>query len=153
MAGRTSRWNRSELDPERAGIVGHSWGGYFSLRAMIEASDLYKAAIMLSPNTNVSEMRVPVKAYQGCVPADGPEAYAQGDLVPKLDRVEGPILIVQGSADDDVLPEVAEKVTVAMRKAGVDHELVWLKDANHVVQRDPDHVSRMVAFFRRALAP
>ena len=143
---------RSELDPERVGIVGHSWGGYFSLRAMIEAPDFYRAAILLSPNTNVSEMRVPVEAYQGCLPVDCPEAYAQGDLVPKLDLVEGPILIVQGSADDDVLPEVAEKLAVAMRKAGVDHELVRLKDVNHIVQRDPDHLNRVIAFFRRALA-
>ncbi|MBW0145330.1 S9 family peptidase [Sphingomicrobium clamense] len=139
------------LDPDRVGIMGHSWGGYFALRGMIEGNDLFKAGIMLAPNTNVSEMRVPVEAYQGCLPSECPEAYEQGHLTNRLLELRGPLLIIHGLADDDVLPEVTDRLERDLIAAGADYETVRLPKTNHIVMRDPDHFDRVLAFWKRTL--
>ena len=139
------------LDADRVGIMGHSWGGYFALRGMIETPGLFKAAAMLAANTDASTMRVPIEAYQGCLPAACPDAYRQGDLSHRLDEVRGPILLVHGGSDDDVLPEVAETLAARLEAQSIEHEFVRLPDANHIVQRDPGHIARLFAFFKEAL--
>ena len=140
------------IDPDRIGITGHSWGGYFTLRGMIEGNDLFKAGIMLAPNTNVSEMRVPVEAYQGCLPADCPEAYRQGHMTGRLDELRGPLLVIHGLADDDILIEVVDKLEADLEAAGADYEIVRLPNTNHIVMRDPGHLDRVLAFWKKTLA-
>jgi len=39
----------SSMDPHRVGVTGHSWGGYFSTCALIEAPDTYHAAVSYAP--------------------------------------------------------------------------------------------------------
>ena len=106
---------------------------------------------MLAPNTNVSEMRVPVEAYQGCLPDDCPEAYAQGHMTSRLDELRGPLLVIHGLADDDILIEVVDKLETDLEAAGADYEIVRLPNTNHIVMRDPGHLDRVLAFWKKTL--
>ncbi|QIG53443.1 alpha/beta fold hydrolase [Altererythrobacter sp. BO-6] len=144
---RTLLAQSDRFDRERIGIMGHSWGGYFTLRGMIEASDIFKAGIMMAPSTNLSEMRVPVEAYQGCLPQSCPDAYAQGDLTDRLANLRGPLLVIHGQADDDVLPEVTDRLEVALKAVGANHEIVRLPNAHHIVQREQGHLDRVIGFW------
>lgn len=84
----------------------------------------------------------------GCLPADCPEAYAAGANTPAVDRIEGPLLIVHGTADDDVPFGASMKLVSALEAAQAPHTLRVLPGRNHIVQRSPHfwrHAMRFLA--------
>ena len=143
---------RPYMDMDRVGVQGHSWGGYFALRAAILWPDLYKAAHLSAPSVDLSTMRVPVEIYMGCVPQDCPEAYADGDNTNKIDRLKASLQIIHGTADDDVPIEESYRLTEALEKSGYsDFEFIVYPGSDHIVMRDPRWLPSMITFFEEKL--
>jgi alpha-beta hydrolase superfamily lysophospholipase len=54
----------------------------------------------------------------------------------QIGHVRAPILLVQGTVDDVVFPEEAERLLAVARQAGnPDVELVWIEGADHTFSR------------------
>lgn len=97
--------------PQRAGVVGHSYGGAVAAIAAGRDSRL-RAAVLIVP------------------PA---ERDYFGGLRPmaELSRTRARVLIVGASADEVVAPGDAERYAVLLRQAGVTHRLVMVEGADH----------------------
>ncbi len=134
------------LDPERVAVLGHSLGGVLGLRALAEAPDVYRAAVLFAPAVDAATMRVWVEPYMGCLPADCPDAYAASAGRGLADRVEGAVLIVHGTADDDVPFAEGAGLAAALEAAGVDVTFVPMPGWDHIVQRSPEVWGRAVSF-------
>ena len=92
---------RPYLDPQRVGIWGWSGGGSTSLHAIFKYPQLYKTAMAVAPVPNrrfydtIYEER-----YMG-LPGDNPDGYLQGSAVNFAHQLQGNLLLVHGTGDDN----------------------------------------------------
>lgn len=95
-----SRW--SYIDGERVAIWGHSGGGSQTLNALFRYPDLFHAGIALAP---VPDLRLYDTIYQerysGLLPEEA-ESYAYTSAVTHAEHLTGDLLLVHGTADDNV---------------------------------------------------
>ncbi|HUT14099.1 MAG TPA: prolyl oligopeptidase family serine peptidase, partial [Thermoguttaceae bacterium] len=89
------------IDPERIGIWGASGGGSMSLNAIFRYPKLYSTAMALS---FISDQRLYDTIYQERymgLPEDNPEGYKEGSPITYAHQLEGNLLLVHGTGDDN----------------------------------------------------
>ena len=94
--------DRPYIDPERIGIWGWSGGGQMSLNMIFRYPELYSTAMAIA---FVSDQRLYDTIYQERymgLPDDNAEGYDEGSPITHAHRLEGNLLIVHGTADDNV---------------------------------------------------
>ena len=102
------RW--SFIDPERVGIWGHSGGGSMTLNMLFRYPELYKVGVSRAP---VPDQRLYDAIYQerysGLLEqhADG---YEQGSPITHAKNLEGKLLLVHGTGDDNVHYQGTERL-------------------------------------------
>ena len=146
-----------ELDLERVGVYGWSFGGYLAALAMLRRSDVFRAGIAGAPvadwadyDTHYTEryMGVPLRADDA--------AYQRSSLLSWADGLRRPLLVVHGTADDNVYFLHGVRLSDALFRAGRPHEFLPLAGSTHSVA-DPVVAQllfhRMADFFRRHLHP
>jgi dipeptidyl-peptidase-4 len=90
------------LDPERVGIWGWSGGGSMTLHCMFRYPGIYKTGIAVS---FVSHQKLYDSAYQERymgLPKSNIEGYTQGSPITHASKLEGNLLLIHGTADDNV---------------------------------------------------
>jgi dipeptidyl-peptidase-4 len=143
-----------EMDLNRVGIYGWSFGGYMSALSVLRRPDVYKAAVAGAPvidwldyDTHYTER------YLG-LPESDPAAYKEGSLLTYADGLSRPLLLVHGTADDNVYFRHTLKLVDALFKSGKDFEVLPLSGFTHMV---PDPVvtqrlyARIAGHFRKHL--
>ncbi len=144
--------DRPYMDLDRVGISGHSMGGYYTLRAMIQQPELYKAGYALAPNVDPYRFRVPLEPYYGCLPEDCPDAYTGGSVTANLDRLSGELYYAHGTNDQHIPFSEALRLKAALDEAGYKkYHLETYDGSDHQLLRTPRWFPEMVAFFNRTL--
>ena len=142
-----------ELDLERTGIFGWSFGGYVSTMAALLRPDVFRAAIAGAP---VMDWQLYDTAYTERymkMPEENAEGYQHTSALshaPKLDR---PLLIIHGVTDDNVHFAHSLAFIEALYVAGKRAEVVTLS-ATHMVPDPKLSFARekvQVDFFREHL--
>ena len=128
-------------DPERLGIMGHSYGGYSTLSLIVQTSRFKAAVDSAGPADLVSLYGAMDKrgsagmigwseSGQGGMegtPWQFRQRYIENSPIFYLDRVQTPLLIVQGELDTTVPHTQAEEIFVGLRRLG--KEVVYAKYA------------------------
>jgi dipeptidyl-peptidase-4 len=126
-----------ELDLERVGITGWSFGGYMSALAVLKRPDIYKAAVAGAPVVDWEDYDTHyTERYLG-PPKDNPEAYKEASLLTCAADLKRPLLLIHGTADDNVYFRHTLKLADALFRAGKDFEVLPLSGFTHMV---PDPV-------------
>ena len=92
----------SYLDTERVGIWGWSGGGSMTLHCMFRFSGIYKTGIAIA---FVSHQKLYDSAYQERymgLPSGNPEGFHEGSPINHASKLEGNLLLIHGTADDNV---------------------------------------------------
>ena len=90
-----------QLDSERVGFWGWSYGGYFTLFTL-EHSDLFKSGVAVAPVTNwLLYDSIYTERYLG-LPKENPEGYKDSSPVNFAGDLHGRLLEVHGTSDDNV---------------------------------------------------
>jgi dipeptidyl-peptidase-4 len=93
---------RTYLDPERVGVWGWSGGGSMALNAIFKYPELYHTAIAVAPVANQRHYdTIYQERYMG-LPSDNVEGYLQGSPIHFADRLQGHLLVIHGTGDDNV---------------------------------------------------
>jgi dipeptidyl aminopeptidase/acylaminoacyl peptidase len=129
------------IDIERAGIYGHSWGGYRAARAMLQFPDFYKAAVA-SSGSHDNFLYVNSHELWFGMPDERPDPYANQSNLPLADQLRGKLLLVHGDVDDSVHPAQTLQFADALIRANKDFDLLILPGRNHDIQFDPYFVRR-----------
>jgi dipeptidyl aminopeptidase/acylaminoacyl peptidase len=122
------------IDLSRAGIWGHSGGGFATTTAMFRFPDFFKAGIAESGNhdqrTNEDDWG---ERYQGLLVknADGSDNYAEEANQNFAANLKGHLLLAHGTMDTNVPPYQTMLVADALIKANKDFELLLLPNQNH----------------------
>lgn len=147
------------VDPARVGVYGWSFGGYFSALAVLRHPELYRAGMAGAPPADWRDYDTAyTERYLG-LPADQATAYDNASLLVQAARAQGeprPLLIVHGTADDNVYFFNSLKLVSALDAAGRPYRFMPLSGITHQLA-DPalhERVWRQAAeFFRTELAP
>ena len=148
-----------EVDLARVGIEGWSFGGYMAALAALKRPDVFKAAVAGAPVVDWLDYDTHyTERYLG-LPQTHPEAYEKSSLLTyarDTSRPIAPLLLIHGTADDNVYFFHTLKLSDALFRAGKPHELLPLSGLTHMVpdplvtQRQYEWVMR---HFKRHLAP
>ncbi len=121
-----------ELDLDRVGIRGWSFGGYLAALAVLDRPDRFHAAVAGAP---VTEWRLYDTAYTERYlgdPAANADAYDLSSLLPRAPKLIRPLLIIHGLADDNVLVAHTLQLSSALLAAGRAHDVLPLSGVTHM---------------------
>jgi dipeptidyl-peptidase-4 len=142
------------LDLGRVAIRGWSFGGYLAALAVLRRPDVFHAAIAGAP---VTEWRLYdthyTERYLGD-PGTAGDAYDASSLLPLADRLERPLLLVHGLADDNVVAAHTLRLSAALLAAGRPHEVLPLTGVTHMASQEvvaENLLLHQLAFLRRCL--
>lgn len=144
------------LDLGRVGIRGWSFGGYLAALAALEAPHAIHAAVAGAP---VTDWRLYdthyTERYLGH-PGHNDHPYASGDLTAIAHKLERPLLIIHGLADDNVVAAHSLRLSTALLAAGRPHEVLPLSGVTHMTPQESvaENLLRLQAeFLMRHLGP
>jgi dipeptidyl aminopeptidase/acylaminoacyl peptidase len=123
---------RPYMDLKRVGIYGHSWGGYFALRAMLMAPDIYRAGIASAPGdlTEGAEVNEP---YMGLL-QDNKAGYEFGTNTNFAANLKGKLLFIHGTSDINAPLSATIRMIDALINAGKPYDLVLLPQQTHFLE-------------------
>lgn len=122
-----------ELDLARVGVYGWSFGGYMSALLALSRGDVVKSAVSGAPVVDWLDYDTHyTERYLG-VPADGNAAYQVSSLLSYVKDAKRPVLLMHGTADDNVYFLHSLKLSDAMFKAGKAHSVLPLANFTHMV--------------------
>jgi dipeptidyl-peptidase 4 len=143
-----------EMDLDRVGITGWSFGGYMAALAALRRPDVYRAAVAGAPVVDWRDYDTYyTERYLG-LPAEAPEAYDRSSLTRLVGKEHAPLLLIHGTADDNVYLLHSLKLADALFRAGAPATFVPLANVTHL-PADPSTAERLgeleVRFFRERL--
>ena len=145
-----------ELDLSRVGIWGWSFGGYFAAMAVMRRPDVFHAAVAGGPVVDWRDYDTHyTERYLG-LPQAHAAAYDKSSVLTYVPQLRRPLLIVHGTADDNVYLVHSLRLCEALNRAGKDYEFLPLVNQTHMVLDPLATVrlySRMIHHFERALVP
>ncbi len=142
------------IDINRAGIYGHSGGGYATADAMFRYPDFFKVGISEAGNHDNREYEDDwAEKWQGLLTTnpDGTTNYDNqaNQLVAK--NLKGHLLLAHGTMDNNVPPYNTMLVVNELIKANKDFDLLLLPNRNHGFGNEPYMVRRRWDYFVRYL--
>lgn len=125
-----------ELDLGRVGIRGWSFGGYLAALAVLRRPDVFAAAIAGAP---VTEWRLYdthyTERYLGDPGVDaGP--YDTSSLLGDAIRLDRPLLLIHGLADDNVVAAHTLQLSSRLLAAGRPHRVLPLSGVTHMTPQE-----------------
>jgi dipeptidyl-peptidase 4 len=144
-----------EMDLGRVGIYGHSGGGFASTGAILRYPDFFHAAVSTAGNhDNRSYDYTWGEKYQGVLERDTIRETDNFDSQANhllADRLEGALLLMHGTLDDNVHPNANLLLVDALIEHNKDFDLVVLPNRNHGFANEPYVIRRTWDHFVRHL--
>ena len=143
-----------EMDGTRVGAFGWSFGGYYAAQAVLHAPETYRAAVAGAPVVDWHDYDTfYTERYLGVPPLDS-TAYDKSSVLEQAATLSRPLLVIHGTADDNVYFVHSLKLADALNKANRPWTFLPLPGQTHVVSA-PEQVKqiygRALEFFQREL--
>ena len=143
-----------ELDLGRVGISGWSFGGYFSAMGVLRQPEVFRAGVAGAPVVSWEDYDTHyTERYMG-LPAENPKGYGAANVLTYAERLARPLLVIHGTADDNVYPLHSLKLVDALFRSGKPVEFLPLVGFTHMVPEPAARrrlEERIVSFFDRHL--
>ena len=145
---------RPDIDGERMAIMGWSYGGYETLMTMSQKDHPFKAGVAIAP---VTDWRLYDSAYTERYmrrPQVNDHGYESASLLPRAKDLTGKMLLIHGTADDNVHVQQAWQYIDALVKADKPFEMQFYPDDNHFLKKGNNAVhmhNRILEFLSRNL--
>jgi dipeptidyl aminopeptidase/acylaminoacyl peptidase len=150
-------------DPERLAVTGQSNGGYGVLSLIVQ-TNRFKAAVdrtgpgnLISAYTQMTETGVSAYTGEMVVRTGGSlwekrEKFIENSPIFYFDRVQTPLLIIQGTSDTQNMVGRSDEVFVSLRFLGKEVEYARYKGESHgtvewTFANQVDYLNRVIAWF------
>ncbi|MFD0470273.1 alpha/beta hydrolase family protein [Nonomuraea thailandensis] len=124
------------LDLTRVAIRGWSFGGFLAALAVLRRPDVFHAAVAGAP---VTDWRL----YDTCYterylgdPEQQPDVYEKSSLFADAAKLERPLLLIHGLADDNVVAAHTLRLSSALLAAGRQHSVLPLSGVTHMTPQE-----------------
>jgi dipeptidyl aminopeptidase/acylaminoacyl peptidase len=148
--------------PPRIGVYGGSYGGYSALIGMTMFAGAYDAGASVVGMSNLVTFLEKTAPYRRALrvteygdPDKDRDALLQLSPITYVDRVKGPLLIIQGANDPRVPVGEAIQIQDALAAKKLDSRLIILPDEGHGPQKRDNRVleqGHILQFFQTKLA-
>jgi len=128
----TERW--SYIDSDRVGIWGHSGGGSMTLNMLFRYPELYKVGISLAP---VADQRLYDSIYQerySGLLSDYADGYKEGSPITHAKNLQGKLLLVHGTGDDNVHYQGTERLINELIKHNRQFDFMSYPNRSHGIR-------------------
>lgn len=122
---------RSYMDPERVGAWGWSGGGTYTLNVLTRYPDLYSAGMAVAPVTHEKFYDTAYQERYMGLPEENAEGYEQSAPLTFADQLEGSLLLVHGSGDDNVHVQNTEAMVNELVEHGKQFDLMVYPNRSH----------------------
>ncbi len=142
------------VDPERIGIYGWSYGGYMALMAMMQAPAAFNAGVSGAPVTDWRLYDTHYTERYMSTPARNPEGYEFASVMSHVGELAGPLLLIHGMADDNVLLNHSTLLLRRLQLEKIPFESMLYPNETHSFREPAINVHRtrlMMDFFDRHL--
>ena len=116
------------MDLDRVGIMGGSWGGHFTFRALTQAPELYKVGISEVPGYDSRAFTL-YEIYLG-MPQENKALYDAADALALAPKLKGKLLITGGLNDTGTQKDYY-KMSEALIRLGIQHDTMTYPNAGH----------------------
>lgn len=121
-----------QLDPKRLGWWGWSWGGTFTLYAMTH-SNRFRTGVAVAPVTNWKLYdSIYTERYLG-LPDENPRVYRDDSVVHSAAHLQGKLLMVQGTGDDNVHLQNTMQMVQGFVDADIPYRLLLYPRKTHEI--------------------
>lgn len=129
----TAKWlgKQSYVDAGRIGAQGWSYGGYMTLLCMTKGADYFKAGISVAPVTNWRYYDNIYTERFMRKPQDNAKGYDDNSPINHVAKLKGKLLLIHGSADDNVHVQNTMEITNAFVKVNKQFDLFIYPNKNH----------------------
>jgi dipeptidyl-peptidase 4 len=142
-----------QIDKQRLGWWGWSWGGTFTLYAMTH-SDRFRAGVAVAPVTDWHNYdSIYTERYLG-ESATNPVGYRDFSVLTSAAHLHGNLLLVHGTGDDNVHIENSIQFIQALIDAGIPYDFQVFPRKTHAIAGNEARVAlfnRILAHFERYL--
>jgi dipeptidyl-peptidase-4 len=122
-----------EMDLSRVGVYGWSFGGYLSAMAAMQRPDVFRVAVAGAPVVDWLDYDTHyTERYLG-LPAENPNGYRKSSALTYAPQLTRPLLVIHGTADDNVYFLHSLKLCDALFRAGKEYEFLPLPGLTHMV--------------------
>jgi len=119
------------IDPRRIAIWGWSFGGYNTLAAMTFGGGVFKAGIAVAPPTDWRYYDTVYTERYMRTPKENKQGYDETSPLLHAAELQGKLLLVHGTADDNVHFKQSIDYAEALVQAGKQFEMQFYRDRNH----------------------
>lgn len=119
------------VDTNRFGIWGWSYGGYMTLYALTHAPAVFKCGIAGAPVSDWKYYDTIYTERYMATPKENPAGYKTSSPLAAADKLTAKLLIIHGTADDNVHMQNTMSFIDALVKAGTPHEIQIQPGQNH----------------------
>jgi dipeptidyl aminopeptidase/acylaminoacyl peptidase len=144
----------SYIDIDRAGIWGHSGGGYAAADAMFRFPDFFKVGISEAGNHDNREYEDDWgEKWQGLLTKEGGSGDSYDNQANQnfAKNLKGKLLLAHGTTDSNVPPYNTLLVVNELIKANKDFDLILLPNRNHGFGNEPYMIRRRWDYFVKNL--
>ena len=121
-------------DPGNIAIWGWSYGGFMTALTMSKGGALFRAGIAVAPVTNWRYYdNIYTERYMR-TPEENPQGYDENSPISHAGKIVGRLLLVHGSADDNVHYQNTMEYAEALVQAGIQFDMAIYTNRNHGIR-------------------
>jgi len=133
------------VDQNRMGLFGWSYGGFMTIDFMLNHPGIFKVGVAGGPVTDWRLYEIMYGERYMDTPQENPEGYAATNLVTKVDRLKGKLLLIHGLQD----PVVVQQNSVRFVRAAIDKNvqvdyMIYPGHEHNVLGKDRAHLYQKV---------
>lgn len=144
------------VDPERIAVWGWSGGGSATLNLMFQYPEIYKTGIAVAAVANLLTYdNVYQERYMG-LPSENPDDFVKGSPLTYAKNLQGNLLYVHGTGDDNVHFQNAEMLVNELVKHNKQFQYMAYPNRSHSMQEGEgtfEHLATLYTQFLRANCP
>lgn len=122
------------VDKKNIAIYGWSYGGFMVLLAMEKGGELFKAGISVAPVTSYRYYNTIYTERYMRTPDENKEGYDENAPLSHAGEIKGRLLLIHGSADDNVHAQNTYEFAEKLVQAGVQFDMAIYTNRNHGIR-------------------
>lgn len=136
----------SFVDASRMGVHGWSFGGFMTTSLMLRHPGVFKVAVAGGPVIDWSMYEIMYTERYMDTPQENPKGYADNNLLTKVDKLKGKLLMIHGAQDDVVVWQHSMKFVKACVDKNVQLDyFVYPGHPHNVGGKDRVHLMQKIA--------
>lgn len=139
------------IDGSKIAIWGWSYGGYNVLMSMSRGNGIFKSGVAIAPVTDYKFYDSVYTERFMRTPQQNDAGYKAGSPINLADKLEGNLLLIHGSADDNVHFQNTMDYAAALVKANKQFEMFVFTDKDHSIRGAANRTylfEKVIKFFK-----